>query len=72
MAAALRVPQENVVNLANARAERRADVLPVSLEMDWAQFDAEDKTQPMGQTIWFAVVVSSALWAVIAGALWLV
>jgi hypothetical protein len=72
MAATLRVPPENVVNLANARAERRTAVLPVSLEMDWTQLHAEDESQPMGRTIWFAVVVSSALWAVIAGALWLV
>jgi len=72
MAATLRVPQENVVNLADERAERRTAVLPVALEMDWTRIQAEDESQPMGRTIWFAVLVSTALWAVIAGALWLV
>ncbi len=72
MAATLRVPRENVVNLADVRAEHHAVILPVSLEMEWTQLDADDESQPMGQTIWIAVLVSTALWAVIAGAIWLV
>jgi hypothetical protein len=72
MAATLRVPRENVVNLADERAERRPSILPVSLEIDWTQLHAEDESEPMGRTIWIAVLISSALWAVIAGALWLV
>lgn len=72
MAATLRVPRENVVNLADARAERHLSVLPVPLEIDWTPLHAEEESEPMGRTIWFAVLVSSALWAVIAGALWLI
>lgn len=72
MAATLRVPQENVVNLAAARAERHISVLPVPLEIDWTELHTDEEPEPMGRTIWFAVLTSTALWAVIAGVLWLV
>lgn len=72
MALTSQAHQENVVSLAEVRAERRAARL-ISLEMDWTRDHAEqEEPWAMGKTIWFAVVVSSALWAVIAGALWLV
>ena len=72
MPAALSSSQQNVVNLADVRAERRLPSPPISLEMDWDKLYAEDDDQPVGRTLWFAIVVSSALWAVIAGALWFV
>ena len=62
--------KENVINLAEVRAERG---VPVSLEMDWSQLHAEqEEPWALGKTIWFALVVSTALWAVIAGLVWLV
>jgi hypothetical protein len=63
--------EENVINLAEARAVRRAG-LPVSLEMDWTKLHAESEPWALGRTIWFTVVLSAALWAIIAGALWFV
>ena len=64
--------QENIVVLADVRAERRAASSPLSLEMDWEKFHNQDEPWSMAKTIWFAVVVSTALWAVIAGAVWFV
>ena len=64
------VQRENIVDLSAVRAERQPS--PVSLEMDWERFHADEETWSLGRTIWFAVVVSAALWAVIAGAVWLV
>jgi hypothetical protein len=63
---------ENIVDLSSVRAERLPPPLPVSLEMDWEKFHAAEEPWSLGRTIWFAVVVSTALWAVIAGAVWLV
>jgi hypothetical protein len=40
--------------------------------VDWTDLHAEEESEPMGRTIWFAVLASTALWAVIAGALWLI
>ena len=72
MAATSSARRENVVDLSQARAERRA-ALPVSLEMDWSEFHAENEEPwAIGRTLWFAVIISTALWAVIAGALWFV
>jgi hypothetical protein len=63
--------RENVISLADVRAERRSS-LPVSFEMDWNQVHAEEEPWELGRTIWFAVTISAALWAVIAGVLWFV
>ncbi|GAA0565020.1 hypothetical protein [Rhizomicrobium electricum] len=63
--------RENVISLAEVRAERRP-ALPVSFEMDWNQIHAEEEPWELGRTIWFAVAISAALWAVIAGLLWFV
>lgn len=63
--------RENVISLAEVRAERR-EPLPVSFEIDWNQLHAEEEPWEIGRTIWFAVVVSAALWALIAGVLWFV
>jgi hypothetical protein len=62
--------RENVISLAEARAERRETSPVVLLEMDWDPLRAEEEPWEMGRTIWFAVVISAALWAVIAGVLW--
>jgi hypothetical protein len=67
MAAPSEARRENVVSLAAVRAERQSQ-LPVSLDMNWDR--AEEEPWALGKTIWFAVVVSTALWGVIAGALW--
>lgn len=63
--------QENVISLAQVRAERRA-ALPVSLDMDWDRSRDEEESWALGRTVWVAVAISSGLWAIIAGALWLV
>jgi hypothetical protein len=63
--------RENVISLAEVRAERRA-ALPVSLEMDWNQVQAEEEPWAMGHTMWLAVAISACLWAIIAGVLWFV
>jgi hypothetical protein len=64
--------QQNVINLEDVRAERRA-ALPVSLEMDWTRLHAEEEEPwAMGKTIWFAVAISTGLWAVIGGIVWFV
>lgn len=64
--------RENIVDLSVVRTGRRSPDAPVSLEMDWEKFHADDQPWSLGRTIWFALVVSTALWAVIAGAVWLV
>jgi hypothetical protein len=63
--------KENVISFVDARAERRVG-LPVSLEMDWNHLHAEEERWALGRTIWLAVAISAALWAVIAGVLWFV
>ena len=72
MAATLPVHRENVVSLSEVRAERRLSSVPLSLEMDFSGSQDDDESVPMGRTVWFAIVVSMALWAVIAGAIWFV
>lgn len=72
MAATLENRRENIVVLADVRAVRRLPSLPLSLEIDLEKLHADDKPMGTGQKIWFAVVVSTALWAVIAGAIWFV
>lgn len=70
MAATSQARQENVINLAEARAERG---VPVSLDMDWTRLHAEEEEPwALGKTVWFALAISTALWAVIAGLVWLV
>lgn len=69
MAASSQARQENVISLAAARAERRT-ALPISLDMEWDR--TEEEPWALGKTIWFAVVISTGLWAVIAGALWFI
>ncbi len=71
MAVTSEARRENIVSLDDARAMRRG-ALPVSLDMDWSQIHAEEEPWAMGKTIWFAIVISTALWAIIAGALWFV
>jgi hypothetical protein len=58
---------KNVISLSAVRAERRMPSLPISLEV---VFDAPRERQPMGRSLWFSVVASALLWAVIAGAVW--
>jgi hypothetical protein len=70
MAITLPVNRENVVLLSEVRAERSLPSLPLSLEMDFSE--PQHEAVPIGRTFWFATVVSLALWAVIAGAIWLV
>lgn len=69
MAASSQARRENVISLAAVRAERHTG-LPISLDMEWDK--SEEEPWALGKTIWFAVVISSALWAVIAGALWFI
>jgi hypothetical protein len=69
MAATSEARRENVVSLAAVRAERQA-ALPVSFDLEWDR--PEEESWALGKTIWFAVVISTALWAVIAGALWFI
>lgn len=50
--------------------------LAKAFEMDWDTVHGQDgiaeNAWPMGQTVWFSVFASIALWAVIAGAIWLI
>jgi hypothetical protein len=62
--------RENVVDLAAIRAGRGLSSLPAALEMDWEKREAGGWS--LARTVWFAVIVSTALWAVIAGAIWLI
>jgi hypothetical protein len=62
--------RENVISLAEVRAERRVTSPVVLLEMNWDPLPGEEEPWEMGRTIWLAVVISAALWAVIAGVLW--
>jgi hypothetical protein len=64
--------RENVVSLAAIRAERQIAPGPLSLEMDFPAARDTRESAPMGRTVWFAVVMSMALWAVIAGVIWFV
>jgi len=68
MVATVPANRENIVSLSDVRAERRLS--PLSLEMDFSE--SQRDSIPVGRTVWFAVAVSLAMWALIAGAIWLV
>lgn len=68
--AALPSPQENVISLSDIRAERQLPPVPLSLEIEFS--DPPEHSVPLGRRVWFAVAVSVLLWAVIAGAFWLI
>jgi hypothetical protein len=70
MAAIQPANRENVVSLSEVRAGRHLSSLPLSLDMEFSE--SERGSAPIGRTFWFTIMMSMALWAVIAGAIWFV
>jgi hypothetical protein len=66
------VPDDTAAKLAPDDA---LQMLAQAFEMDWNTVHADDLSEtgtwPMGRTIWFALFVSAAIWAGIAGIVWL-
>lgn len=54
------------------RGDRRMANLALSLEMDLADADTSDTKWMMGSTIGFSLVVSAALWGMIAAVVYFV